>query len=231
MYATGLITRYVAAFTLGDWVFVALQECVPTSSGACGRTVARLARFCRATPSSSSQPSAVAFNGFRKLNVSMLHCTQAHGKRIIVMLVTSMSVGPFEGRSCASRGKRVSFHAQRCVADTHHGCIVVQRGECFGYQILRCLGPQCAVDTTHSLHQMGCGGRNTVVAAHLVSNPPPSLTATLGAGAILLVVGCDTDTTTGVQSNFALCVHKVHTPSYNLSLRVCVLLFSSWCRN
>ena len=65
---------------------------------------------------------------------------------------------------------------------------------------------------------MGCGGRGTVVAAHLVTDPPASLTATLGAGAVLVVVGCDTDPLTGARSNFAVCLHKVVAPPSPLSL-------------
>lgn len=57
---------------------------------------------------------------------------------------------------------------------------------------------------------VGCGGRTTIVAAHSIAQPPPSVTDTLGFGAVMVVVACDTDSSTGVRSNFAVCLHKLN---------------------
>jgi hypothetical protein len=108
-------------------------------------------------------------------------------------------------------GDFVYFAAQECVAAPSGAC-----GSTVSKLVRFCRStptsaaqPASVTFNGYRKIAVGCGGRTTIVAAHAIVDPPPSLTAVLGPGAVVVMMACDTNAA-GVRTNFAVCVHKLN---------------------
>eukprot|EP00038_Savillea_parva_P022608 m.38083 g.38083 ORF g.38083 m.38083 type:complete len:2096 (+) comp5614_c0_seq1:192-6479(+) len=153
----------------------------------------------RCTPVSSPQ-SYLAQSSVQTVSTP-LNVSTMYGARHLNTYVAGWTLGDY-----------VYFTFQECV-DTSNGVCGSTVSKIARF-CRRTLGSATSQSSSVSVNgfrkiSVGCGGRRTVVAARAIQQPPSSLTSTLGPGAVLLMVSCDTNSA-GIRSNFAICIHKLN---------------------